>query len=89
MRWAAEVPDAAAVLAGALWPGPLTLLLERAPHVPDVVTGGRPTVGLRVPDHPLALELLRTFDGGVAAPSANRFGRVSPTTAAHVRGRPR
>ena len=83
-RWAAEVPPAARALAAALWPGPLTLLLARADHVADVVTGGRPTVGLRVPDHPVALALLRAFGGGVAAPSANRFGGVSPTTAAHV-----
>jgi len=83
--WAAEVPPAAAVLAEACWPGPLTVLVPRAAHVLDVVTGGRPTVGLRVPAHPLALDLLHRFGGGVAAPSANRFGHVSPTTAAHVR----
>jgi L-threonylcarbamoyladenylate synthase len=69
----------------AFWPGPLTLILKRRPQVPDAVTGGQDTVGLRVPNHPLALQLLRAFDGGVAAPSANRFGRISPTTAAHVR----
>jgi L-threonylcarbamoyladenylate synthase len=79
------VPDAAAVLARACWPGPLTVVVPRAARVPDAVTGGRDTVGLRVPDQPLALELLRAFGGGVAAPSANRFGRVSPTTAAAVR----
>ncbi|HEX4530820.1 MAG TPA: L-threonylcarbamoyladenylate synthase [Acidimicrobiia bacterium] len=84
-EWAAEVPDAAAVLARACWPGPLTVVVRRAARVPDAVTGGRDTVGLRVPDQPLALELLRAFGGGVAAPSANRFGRVSPTTAADVR----
>ena len=83
--WAREVPEDARVLADACWPGPLTLLLRRAPSVSDVVTGGRPTVGVRVPGHPLALALLQAFGGGVAAPSANRFGRVSPTTAAHVR----
>jgi len=82
--WAAEVPPAAAVLAEACWPGPLTLLLPRGPRVSDAVTGGRPTVGLRVPAHPLTLELLRRAGRGIAAPSANRFGRVSPTTAAHV-----
>lgn len=82
--WAAEVPSQARLLADAFWPGPMTLLVARADTVSDVVTGGRPTVGLRVPDHPLALELLATFGGGVAAPSANRFGKVSPTTAAHV-----
>ena len=72
-------------LAEAFWPGPLTLILPRAALVPDAVTGGASTVGLRVPAQPLALELLAGFGGGIAAPSANRFGRVSPTTAAHVR----
>ena len=83
--WAAEVPPDAWTLAEAFWPGPLTLILPRAPRVPDAVTGGVGTVGLRVPSQPLALELLDAFGGGIAAPSANRFGRVSPTTAAHVR----
>jgi len=82
--WAREVPDAAWRLAEAFWPGPLTLVLSRAADVPDQVTGGQDTVGLRVPDHPLALRLLRAFAGGVAAPSANRFGRISPTAARHV-----
>lgn len=85
VRWAASVPPAAALLADACWPGPLTLLVPRAAHVLDVVTGGRPSVGVRVPAHPLTTELLCRFGGGLAAPSANRFGRVSPTTAAHVR----
>jgi L-threonylcarbamoyladenylate synthase len=84
-EWASHVPDAAAVLARACWPGPLTVVVPRAARVADAVTGGRDTVGLRVPDQPLALKLLRAFGGGVAAPSANRFGRVSPTTAADVR----
>jgi L-threonylcarbamoyladenylate synthase len=84
-RWAREVPAEAEQLVAAFWPGPLTLILKRQPGVPDAVTGGQDTVGLRVPSHPLALELLSAFDGGVAAPSANRFGRISPTTAAHVR----
>jgi L-threonylcarbamoyladenylate synthase len=83
--WAADVPPDAWALAEAFWPGPLTLILPRADHVPDEVTGGAATVGLRVPAQPLALELLEAFGGGIAAPSANRFGRVSPTTAAHVR----
>jgi L-threonylcarbamoyladenylate synthase len=83
--WAAEFPESAARLAAAYWPGPLTLLLRRAPTVLDLVTGGRDTVGLRVPAHPVAQTLLRSFGGGVAAPSANRFGAVSPTTADHVR----
>jgi L-threonylcarbamoyladenylate synthase len=84
-RWATDIPDAAWELAEQFWPGPLTLILKRLPEVPDAVTGGQDTVGLRVPGHPLALELLRRFDGGLAAPSANRFGRISPTTAEHVR----
>ncbi len=82
--WAATIPTAAAVLAGTCWPGPLTLLVPRAVHVLSVVTGGRDTVGIRVPAHPLTAELLTRFGGGLAAPSANRFGKVSPTTAAHV-----
>jgi L-threonylcarbamoyladenylate synthase len=84
-RWARDIPEAARVLAQAFWPGPLTLILKRQPGVPDAVTGGQDTVGLRIPNHPLALELLREFAGGIAAPSANRFGRISPTTAQHVR----
>lgn len=84
-HWAREVPVEAEKLAAAFWPGPLTLILKRQPNVPDAVTGGQDTVGLRVPSHPLALELLQAFDGGIAAPSANRFGRISPTTADHVR----
>ncbi|MBU1236054.1 MAG: threonylcarbamoyl-AMP synthase [Gammaproteobacteria bacterium] len=83
-RWAREIPETAYALAKAFWPGPLTLILKRQPNVPDAVTGGQDTVGVRVPGHPLALELLKAFDGGVAAPSANRFGHVSPTTAQHV-----
>lgn len=82
--WAAEVPDAAARLADTCWPGPLTLLVPKAARVLPVVTGGRPTVGVRVPAHPLTAELLERFGGGLAAPSANRFGMVSPTTAQHV-----
>ncbi len=84
-RWASDIPDAAHRLAAAFWPGPLTLILRRHASVSDAITGGQGTVGLRVPKHPVALELLREFDGGIAAPSANRFGHVSPTTAAHVR----
>ncbi len=83
--WARDVPHEAWRLADAFWPGPLTLVLPRAAHVLDAVTGGLDTVALRVPDHPLALALLGAFGGGVAAPSANRYGRVSPTAAAHVR----
>lgn len=83
--WAIDIPDAARRLAAAFWPGPLTLILRKQARVPDVVTGGQDSVGLRCPDHPLALALLGEFGGGLAAPSANRFGHVSPTTAAHVR----
>lgn len=82
--WAREIPREAIALAHAFWPGPLTLILKKEEDVPDVVTGGQDTVGLRIPDHPVALALLRAFGGGVAAPSANRFGRISPTTAQHV-----
>lgn len=82
--WAINIPDDARLLADACWPGPLTMVLWRHPSVSDVVTAGHETVGLRVPAHPLALELLEAFGSGLAAPSANRFGRVSPTTAAHV-----
>lgn len=83
-QWAAVIPKDALALARAFWPGPLTLILKRTADVPDEVTGGQDTVGVRVPAHPVALALLRAFDGGLAAPSANRFGRISPTTAAHV-----
>ncbi|OQA34823.1 MAG: Threonylcarbamoyl-AMP synthase [Betaproteobacteria bacterium ADurb.Bin341] len=89
-HWAQSIPDPAWELMESFWPGPLTLILKKQPWVPDLITGGQQTVGLRVPGHPVALELLRRFaqrnaQGGIAAPSANRFGRVSPTTAAHVR----
>lgn len=82
--WAADVPPAAAILAATCWPGPLTVLVRRAARVIDAVTGGRSTVGVRVPAHPLTLRLLDEFGGGLAAPSANRFGHVSPTTVEHV-----
>jgi L-threonylcarbamoyladenylate synthase len=84
-EWADTIPASAAVLADACWPGPLTLLVPRAAHVLDEVTGGRPTLGVRVPAHPMTLDLLARFGGGLAAPSANRYGKVSPTTADHVR----
>lgn len=82
---ARAVSSEARELARRFWPGPLTLVVEHANAVVPAVTGGLSTVGVRVPAHPLALELLREFGGPVAAPSANRFGRVSPTSAAHVR----
>jgi L-threonylcarbamoyladenylate synthase len=79
-----ELPDAARKLMAAFWPGPLTLLLPRTAAVPDAVTAGRPLVGVRMPAHPVALELIRRAGVPVAAPSANLFGHISPTTAAHV-----
>ena len=83
--WASEVPAEARKLAERFWPGPLTLILKRSDKAKDFVTGGQPSVGVRVPSHPIARELLKEFGKPIAAPSANRFGRVSPTTAAHVR----
>ncbi|HUL56100.1 MAG TPA: L-threonylcarbamoyladenylate synthase [Usitatibacter sp.] len=87
--WGHDVPSAAFVLAERFWPGPLTIIVKRASRVPMIVTGGQESVGLRCPLHPLAQELLRDFEragsGAIAAPSANRFGHVSPTTAQHVR----
>jgi L-threonylcarbamoyladenylate synthase len=82
--WSSAPSATARRLAELAWPGPLTLIVPRSPIVPDAVTGGRDTVGLRVPSHPMLHELLERFGGGLAAPSANRFGGVSPTSAAHV-----
>lgn len=82
---AAAWPHAAEQLARRFWPGPLTLVLPKRPHVPDIVTAGLPTVGLRMPAHPVALELIRKAQLPIAAPSANRFTELSPTTAGHVR----
>ncbi|MFO1286751.1 MAG: L-threonylcarbamoyladenylate synthase [Rubrivivax sp.] len=87
--FAAELPASARRLMAAFWPGPLTIIVPRRSGVAAAATAGQPTVGLRMPSHPLALALLRAAAArgvpGVAAPSANRFGHVSPTTAAHVR----
>jgi L-threonylcarbamoyladenylate synthase len=83
--WSRDTPPHARVLAEKFWPGPLTLVLKRSEKAKDFITGGQDTVGLRIPAHPVAQELLKAFKGGIAAPSANRFGLVSPTTAAHVR----
>jgi len=86
-HWAIDIPPVAQQLIAAFWPGPLTLILKRAPGVDDVITGGQDSIGVRCPSHPIAQALLKLFrggQGGVAAPSANRFGRVSPTTAQHV-----
>lgn len=82
--WAIDVPDVARRLAACAWPGPLTIILKKSGRVAPAATGGGKTVGLRVPAHPLAQALLEAFGGGIAAPSANRFGAVSPTTADHV-----
>jgi L-threonylcarbamoyladenylate synthase len=85
--WATDIPPQAHALIAAFWPGPLTLILKRASNIPDAVSGGQDTIGLRCPSHPVAIKLLRAFKrgvGGIAAPSANKFGHVSPTTAAHV-----
>lgn len=88
-HWARDIPPAAYALAEKYWPGPMTLILKRQPHVSDVVTGGQDTVGIRIPKHPMARELLRELAQrgvrGLAAPSANKFGRISPTKASHVK----
>jgi len=84
-NWAIDVPLAAERLAKRFWPGALTLIFRRALHVNDLVTGGQDTIALRVPSHPVAQALLASFGGGIAAPSANRYGRVSATRAEHVR----
>ena len=84
-RWALNVPDSASLLAQRFWPGPLTLVLRRAPAVDLSITGGQDTIAVRVPAHPVAQQLLRGFGSGIAAPSANRYGHVSPTRAEHVR----
>jgi len=83
--WTRSVPSIAHTLARRFWPGPLTLVLKRSAVVSDLITGGQDTVGLRVPANPMAQQLLTAFGGGIAAPSANRYGRVSPTTAEDVR----
>src|SRR5215510_2068205 len=84
-RWAGQVPENAQKLAARFWPGPLTMVLPRSENVHDVVTGGQDTVAIRVPSHPMAQQLLTAFGGGIAAPSANRYGKLSPTRAEHVR----
>jgi len=87
-HWVSSIPDDARKLIDAFWPGPLTLILKRAANIPSAVSGGQDTIGIRCPAHPVAQALLRTFKqgkGGIAAPSANKFGHVSPTTAQHVR----
>ena len=81
---ASEIPEIALKLAKAFWPGPLTLVLKKQDHIPDLVTSGKKTVAIRVPNHPLTLKLLEQLDFPLAAPSANPFGSISPTTASHV-----
>jgi L-threonylcarbamoyladenylate synthase len=83
-RWVTELTPEAEKLADAFWPGPLTLVLPRAESVLDVVTGGQDSVAIRIPSHPMARQLLDAFGGGIAAPSANRYGRLSATRAEHV-----
>jgi L-threonylcarbamoyladenylate synthase len=83
-RWVRELAPDAEKLAAAFWPGPLTLVLPRAETVQDVVTGGQDSVAIRIPSHPMARQLLDAFGGGIAAPSANRYGRLSATRAEHV-----
>ncbi len=84
-RWVSDVPAAAERLADMFWPGPLTLILPKADNVNDIVTGGQDSIGIRIPSHPMAQQLLTAFGGGIAAPSANRYGRLSPTKPEHVR----
>jgi len=84
-QWAEGIPQVAWKLAETFWPGPLTLLLRRKPEVPAAIVGGHATIALRVPSHPLTLAVLQAFNGGLVAPSANSFGRLSPTRAEHVR----
>lgn len=84
-RWTHKLPATAEKLAARFWPGPLTLVLPKAGHVLDGITGGQGTVAIRVPGHPMAQQLLNAFGGGIAAPSANRYGHLSPTRAEHVR----
>ena len=82
--WAQDIPESAVVLAEHFFPAPLAVILKKRPEVSETVTGGQKTIALRIPNHPVALELLRAFGGGIAAPSANRFCRISPTQAQHV-----
>ena len=83
-NWSDDVPEEAIILAKAYWPGPLTLILKKSKQVSSMITGGQETVGIRAPNHPWTIQILQAFQGGLVAPSANRFGRISPTTAGHV-----
>jgi L-threonylcarbamoyladenylate synthase len=84
-RWVSAMPPQAERLAAMFWPGPLTLILPKGETVNDIVTGGQNSIGIRIPSHPMAQQLLTAFGGGIAAPSANRYGRLSPTKPEHVR----
>jgi L-threonylcarbamoyladenylate synthase len=84
-RWVSQMPPQAERLAAMFWPGPLTLILPKGETVNDIVTGGQHSIGIRIPSHPIAQQLLTAFGGGIAAPSANRYGRLSPTKPEHVR----
>jgi L-threonylcarbamoyladenylate synthase len=84
-RWVSQMPPQAERLAAMFWPGPLTLILPKGETVNDIVTGGQNSIGIRIPSHPIAQQLLTAFGGGIAAPSANRYGRLSPTKPEHVR----
>jgi L-threonylcarbamoyladenylate synthase len=84
-RWVSSMPAAAERLAAMFWPGPLTLILPKGENVNDIVTGGQSSIGVRIPSHPMAQQLLTAFGGGIAAPSANRYGRLSATKPEHVR----
>lgn len=83
-NWAIDIPETAWTLAKSFWPGPLTMILRKHPAVSNLITGGQSTLGLRIPNHPLTIELLKQFGSGLVGPSANKYGHVSPTTAAHV-----
>lgn len=85
VEWAQNIPDTAYILADAFWPGPLTLILNKQPNVSSLITGGQNTIGLRIPNHKVTLDLLQKFNGGIVGPSANKYGMVSPTTADHVK----
>jgi L-threonylcarbamoyladenylate synthase len=84
-RWVSAMPPVAEALSARFWPGPLTLILPKSEDVNSVVTGGQDSIGVRIPSHPMAQQLLTAFGGGIAAPSANRYGRLSPTKPEHVR----
>lgn len=84
-NWAIDVPEIAKKLARRFWPGPLTMILKRAPHIADIITGGLDTIGLRCPDHPITQKILANFPHGLAAPSANLFGAPPPTNAKDVK----